>query len=93
MSKYVGLIKLTEEGHEKLPKAAEVLAKTTDIIEGVGGKVFNIWAVMGTYDFVAFVEYPTETAAFEAVTKMAELGFFTTETLPAVEMDKFLTFV
>jgi len=27
------------------------------------------------------------------VTKMAELGFFTTETLPAVEMDRFLTFV
>jgi uncharacterized protein with GYD domain len=48
---------------------------------------------MGPYDFVAFVEYPTDLAAFEAVTKMAELGFFFTETLPAVEMDRFLTFV
>jgi len=93
MNKYVGLIKLTEHGHEKLPKAAEVLTKTYEIVEGVGGKVFNIWAVMGKYDFVAFVEYPTDAAAFEAVTKMAELGFFTTETLPAVEMDRFLTFV
>ena len=93
MNKYVGLIKLTEDGHEKLPKAADVLAKTYEIIEGVGGKVFTIWAVMGPYDFAAFVEYPSDLAAFEAVTKMAELGFFTTETMPAVEMDRFLTFV
>jgi uncharacterized protein with GYD domain len=93
MNKYVGLIKLTEDGHEHLKEAADVLAKASAIIEGVGGKLFNIWAVMGEYDFVAFVEYPSDFAAFEAVTKMAELGFFTTETLPAVEMDKFLTFV
>ena len=93
MNNYVGLIKLTDSGHEKLPKAAEVFAKTTEIVQGVGGKVLNIWAVMGVYDFVAYVQYPTEVAAFEAVTKMAELGFFTTETMPAVEMDKFLTFV
>jgi uncharacterized protein with GYD domain len=93
MNKYVGLIKLTDEGHEKLAKAGEVLDKTTEIVEGVGGKILNIWAVMGAYDFVAFIEYPTEVAAFEALSKTAALGYFTTETLPAVEMDKFLTFV
>jgi hypothetical protein len=42
---------------------------------------------------VAFVQYPTEVAAFEAVTKMAELGYFTTETMPAFEMERFFTFV
>ena len=63
MNKYVGLIKLTEDGHEKLPKVAEVFAKTHEIVEGVGGKVFDILAVMGKYDFVTFVEYPTDLAA------------------------------
>jgi uncharacterized protein with GYD domain len=93
MNKYVGLLKITDEGHEHLKEAGDVLTKASRIIEGVGGKLLNIWAVMGEYDFVAFVEYPSDVAAFEAVTKMAELRYFTTETLPAMEMDKFLTFV
>ena len=93
MNNYVGLIKVTPEGHEHMPEAADVLKKTHSIIEGVGGKLVNIWAVMGEYDFVAFVQYPSDLAAFEAVTKMAELRYFTTETLPAFEIERFLTFV
>ncbi len=93
MNKYVGLLRVTEEGHEHMKESKEVLFKASKIIEAVGGKLLNIWAVMGEYDFVAFVEYPSDLAAFEAVTKMAELGYFTTETMPAMEMDKFLTFV
>lgn len=93
MNMYVGLIKITEDGSEHLKQAGDIFAKAGKVIEGVGGKLVNIWAVMGEYDFVAFVEYPSDVAAFEAVTKMAEFGYFTTETLPAMEMDKFLTFV
>lgn len=93
MNRYIGLIKITEDGNEHLKEAAEVLLKANGIIDMVGGKLVDIWAVMGEYDFVAVVEYPSDVAAFEAVTKMAELGFFTTETLPAIAMDKFLALV
>jgi uncharacterized protein with GYD domain len=93
MNNYVGLIKVTQDGYEHLKESAQVFTKANEIIEGVGGKLVNVWAVMGEYDFVAFVQYPSEVAAFEAVTKMAELGYFTTETLPAFEMERFLTFV
>ena len=94
MFTYIGLIQLTPEGRENLAKAPEYLEKIRHIIEEEGGKLEKTFAIMGPWDFVAFVEYPDNETAFRVLAKIGMLEVVKTETFPAEEVDVFLkTFV
>jgi uncharacterized protein with GYD domain len=94
MFTYVGLIKLTPDGRENLPKAPEYLDKITKIVEAEGGHLEKVFAMMGPWDFFAIVQYPEVEAAFRALAKIGQLEVVQTETFPVEEVELFLkTFV
>jgi len=94
MFTYVGLVKLTPEGRENLPKAKTYLDQITKIIEIEGGHLTKVYAMMGPWDFFTIVEYPEVEAAFRALAKIGQLEVVQTETFPVEEVDVFLkTFV
>ena len=94
MFTYVGLIKLTPDGRENLPKAPEYLDKITKIVEAEGGHLERVFAMMGPWDFFAIVQYPEVEAAFRALAKIGQLEVVETETFPVEELEIFLkTFV
>lgn len=90
MFTYVGLIKLTPEGRENLPEAPKYLEKIKKIIEVEGGILEDVYAIMGPWDFVAFVKYPDNETAFRVLAKIGMLEVVKTETFPAEKVDVFI---
>jgi uncharacterized protein with GYD domain len=86
---YVGLIRITEEGQEKLHEAPEYLDKIKAIIEEEGGLLEDVYAVMGPWDFFALVKYPDNETAFRVLAKIGMLEVVKTETFPAEKVDVF----
>ncbi len=91
--KHLTLMKLTEEGRKHLPDGKDVFAKSTELVDSLGGKIVGIWATTGRYDFIGVVEYPTAEAGLMAHTKLLETGFFLLESSEAFDMDAFLATV
>jgi uncharacterized protein with GYD domain len=91
MIKVIALCKLTEKGQVLAPdKAPVVLAKTQEIAAAYGGKLKEIWATNGRYDFVVLAEYPDELAAFKAYVKINELGVFHMESATAFPVEAYI---
>jgi uncharacterized protein with GYD domain len=90
MFTYVGLIKLTPEGRENLPKAPEYLEKFTKVIELEGGHIDKIFAMLGPWDFVAIYTFPEVEVAFRALARIGQLEVVETETFPVEEVEVFL---
>ncbi len=89
MFTYVGLIEITPEGREELEKAPEYLEKISKIIEEEGGHLDKTYAIMGPWDFVAFVQYPDNETAFRVLAKIGKLEVVKTETFPAEDVKVF----
>jgi len=89
MFTYVGLIRLTEEGQEKLHEAPRYLEKMKAIIEEEGGVLEDVYAIMGPWDFFALVKYPDNETAFRVLAKIGKLEVIKTETFPAEKVDLF----
>ena len=89
MFTYVGLIKLTPEGREALKEAPKYLEKIRHFVEEQKGTLEKTFAMMGPYDFVAILEYPTVEAAFKAHAKIASLEVIEAETFPVEEVELF----
>lgn len=89
MFTYVGLIRLTEEGQEKLHEAPAYLEKVEKIIVEEGGTLEEVYAIMGPWDFLAIVKYPDNETAFRVLAKIGMLDVIKTETFPAEKMDVF----
>jgi uncharacterized protein with GYD domain len=87
---YVGLIQLTPEGRENLEKAPEYLDKIRHIVEEEGGVFENVFAIMGPWDFFAFMKYPDNEAAFRGLAKIGLLEVVKTETFPAEPVEVFV---
>jgi len=90
MFTYVGLIQLTPQGREHLTETPKYLEKITRFVEEEKGTVDAVWAMMGPYDFVAIVKYPTVEAAFRALAKIGTLEVVKTETFPVEEVELFI---
>ena len=90
MFTYVGLIQLTPEGRENLKEAPKYLEKIKQFVEAEKGIVETVFAMMGPYDFVAIVKYPTIEAAFRALAKIGTLEVVKTETFPVEEVEIFM---
>jgi uncharacterized protein with GYD domain len=87
---YVGLVRLTEEGREKLHEAPKYLEKIEKIIVEEGGTLEDVYAVMGPWDFFAIVKYPDTETAFRVLARIGTLEVVQTETFPAEKVDVFL---
>jgi uncharacterized protein with GYD domain len=87
---YVGLVRLTDEGQEKLHEAPKYLEKIEKIIVEEGGILEDVYAVMGPWDFFAIVKYPDNETAFRVLARIGMLEVVKTETFPAEKVDVFL---
>ena len=90
MFTYVGLVRLTDEGQEKLHEAPKYLEKIEKIIAEEGGILEDVYAVMGPWDFFAIVKYPDNETAFRVLARIGMLEVVKTETFPAEKVDVFL---
>lgn len=89
MFTYVGLVRLTDEGQEKLHEAPKYLEKIEKIIVEEGGILEDVYAVMGPWDFFAIVKYPDNETAFRVLARIGLLEVVKTETFPAEKVDVF----
>ncbi len=94
MERFVTFSKLTEKGQALPPaEAAAVLAKVLEIVQAYGGKMEQILATTGRYDFVSVVDYPDAESGFKAHTKITQLGLFTLESATAFPIETFISAV
>jgi uncharacterized protein with GYD domain len=90
MFTYLNLIQLTPVGRENLKDTPKYLDKIKHFVEAEQGHIDTVWAMMGPYDFVTVVKYPTIEAAFRALAKIGTLDVVKTETFPVEEVESFL---
>ncbi len=67
--------------------------KARHLIENLGGRVKDIYALMGEYDVVILAELPHMAAAMQAsvaLKKLTEISFFTVAAMPIEEFDRLL---
>jgi len=87
---YVALLKLTPEGRETLKEAPKYLEKIKGFVEAEKGELGEVFAMMGPWDFIAIVKYPTVEAAFKAHAKVASLEVIEVETFPVESVELFM---
>ena len=90
MFTYVALLKLTPEGRETLKEAPKYLEKIKGFVEAEKGELGEVFAMMGPWDFIAIVKYPTVEAAFKAHAKVASLEVIEVETFPVESVELFM---
>jgi uncharacterized protein with GYD domain len=81
MATYVTLINWTDQGVRNAKdsvKRADAFAK---MVEGLGGKVKDIYWTIGPYDLVAVIDAPDDETVTVAALKVAALGNVRTTTL------------
>ncbi len=91
MGVYVILSKLTDDGAKTLQKNPERVKEVNDELERMGVRVIQQYVVFGEYDFVNIVEAENNIDVMKAMVELASRGTIRTITLPAVEVDEFLS--
>jgi uncharacterized protein with GYD domain len=69
--------------------SSERTKKATAIIESSGGKVKSLYALLGTIDVVAIVEFPSLKEAMKASVELTRLLGISFTTSPAVTVEEF----
>ncbi len=69
---------------------AERTSKVKEVIEGLGGKVKAIYALLGDHDVVIVAELPRMAVAMQAsvtLKALTDISFFTAAAMPIEEFD------
>lgn len=83
MGTYIGLFNYTDQGIRNIkesPKRAEAARK---LIQGMGGDMKALYLTMGTYDFVAILEAPSDEVIAKFVMTLGAQGNVRSTTLKA----------
>jgi uncharacterized protein with GYD domain len=89
MAKFMLLGKYSPEAIKGI--SAERTKKALVIIEGSGGKVNAMYALLGSYDLALIIDFPGVSEAMKASVKLTDLtgvGFTTSPAIPIEEFDK-----
>jgi len=73
--------------------SSERTKKVEAAIKRQGGRVLNMFALLGRYDLALLVELPSVAAALKvsvAIAKMTGIGFTTAPAIPVAEFDKLM---
>ena len=89
MPRYVWLIKLTKKGLEEIKDSSKRVEAAEKEIEGLGGKLLDFYMVMGEYDYVAIVEFPSDEVYMTYVLGLGAAGFVRTTSLKAFSREEF----
>lgn len=93
MPGYVVFTKLTPEGRKRLNDDPSRLQAIDRQVERLGAKITKQFAVIGAYDFVTFVEAPSNEVLAGIGAEVASLGTMKLETYPMFSLDRFTQLV
>ena len=93
MAIYVSLIRNTAEGARNIKTAGEAIRDANDWIGRNGGRVVAAYALTGNYDYIWITEFPDESGAWKSLIATALQGRVTTDTMTAIPIERFLSFV
>ncbi len=88
---YVLLSRLTDEGCETIKKNPERIKEVNKEVEEMGGKVISQYAILGPYDFINIVEAPDNETISKISLELASRGSVRIKTLPAVDLNSFMS--
>lgn len=91
MAKYLMLGKYSVEAVKGIK--AERSKKAVEIFKKEGGRVINMYALIGPYDLALIVDMPSNTALMKAavtLTKLTGIGFFSSPAISVEEFDRII---
>jgi len=91
VAKYVVLSKLTDEGRKTLKAKPERVKEVNDEIANMGAEVLHQFALLGSYDFLTILEAKDDVAIAKVMVELGSRGTLETTTLPAIQVDEFLS--
>ena len=89
MSRYISLIRFTEQGARALNKSTARAAAFQIAAEKSGVKVEAQYWTVGAYDGVLILSADDEKKALRCLTELAASGNVRTETMPAFDANEF----
>jgi len=90
MPLYITLWKYTAEGLRDIRNTASRFKAVQKIIEANGGKLVNIYGLVGEYDIITIIEMPNKSALTSTIIKIAASGRIVPKTLQALPIEEFL---
>ena len=88
MPKYVNLMKLTDEGIKNIKDLPQRLAANKKAMEAMGIKLLAFYVVLGEWDYVAFVEAPSDEGGMTFLLGLGGQGYVRTTTMKAFDMEE-----
>jgi uncharacterized protein with GYD domain len=90
MAYYVILSNLTDEGRRTIKQRPERILEVNKEVEAMGVKILKQYALLGSYDFVNFVEAPDNETVMKMSVEIGSRGSVHMTTLPAIPVEEFL---
>jgi uncharacterized protein with GYD domain len=88
---FILLSTLTQQGVQTLKSNPERLRQVNKDVEELGCRVLHQWATLGSFDFISVVEAPDIATVAKVSVSLGARGSTRIETLPALEVEDFLT--
>ena len=90
MPTYVTLWKYTGEGLKDIRNTTSRFEAVKKIIESNGGKLLQVYGLIGEYDVLTITEMPDNKALASTVLRICASGRIGAETLEAIPIEEFL---
>jgi len=90
MAYYVILSNLTDEGRRTIKQRPERILEVNKEVEAMGIKILKQYALLGSYDFVNFVEAPDNETVMKMSVEIGSRGSIQLMTLPAITVEDFI---
>ncbi len=91
MAVYILLTNLTDHGRKTIRSRPERIREVNKEIEGMGAKVLAQYATLGPYDFVNVIEAANNEVMVRIVVEIGSRGSLQILTIPAINMDDFIS--
>ena len=89
MVRYIMLMRLSREGKENIKEAPQRFATTQRNLKACDITLIDMYATLGSCDYVLILEAPDEDAIFKFVAMVSAEGEVNTETWRAIPFERF----
>lgn len=91
MPTYIMLTKLTDEGRKTIKENPGRIKEVNKEVEGMGVHGLTQYALLGPYDFLTIFEADSNEDVAKVAMEVGSRGTIETMTLPAMQLDQFIT--
>ena len=89
MPTYISLLSFTQQGIQNVKESPNRVEAARKAFEAAGGRLRDVYVVMGQYDFVAIIEAPDEETAARMALALGAQGNVRSETMRAFTQDEY----